>query len=719
MQISTLTFNNYKQHRKVCFELRPGVNGIVGSNGSGKSNLIRGIQFLLTGTFPRSSGSDGTVAMARNITWGEETGQLACEFIHNGIKGTIERSLHTSRCRLTYGKDVKLTKSADVNEFINSMMGTSSKVIGNYVFTHQNATSAVLNAKSTDRAAMFSVLFGTERCEKHREMLSAELNSQAPSNLSFSASMLRDTVGQTNARLKEIVAGQAAIVARMQQVDEPTERARLISAKANADTFYHPNTGHAATQQMLLQLQTQLTQYQGSLDTLVATQHAQRQQVETHEKDLVHHQVMVKQAYQASQVRMRRTALTGRISELVQTAKNLENNPPASLPNTDEQVATYQQQLEAVRSEMDGLQHLTRNLSGGSGRCPTCGTYHVTDAQGQLKALNVILEDAKKRIAEIEPWTIQTKQWIKAQETLKRQTEQEHLQWNQRRQQVTMSLEAAQSNLNDLPDVPAVDDQVSQTFIRNHLQAKEQLAETTKQVDATTQHLNYLRTQHEHQTQRLSQLMAIQLVDYSETEKRLKEWDEQRGELMKLNGQKVELESSILKCQEQLAKLEQAEQKSEAVRRYRDVLSSVIGVFHRDNYPAAVARLHFKTINHAWNATLKLLGQPYQAQILQDLTVQLQFPEGVAEFFEASGGQQCCAAIAYLWAANQQFASGAGMMFLDEPTNGIDSDHMPMVADMLLHMQRAAINSNLQVVVVTHDERLMRGCTHVVQLSES
>ncbi len=716
MQIENVTFKNYRQHRNTTFQLQPGVNGVIGPNGSGKSNLIRGIQYLLTGSFPRSDGADGLVPAARNISWGADTGLLECTFVHNGIRGTIRRSLHTSSCRLTYG-DVVKTKAADVNAMINSMMGTSSRVIGNYVFTHQGATAGLLKAKSADRAAMFSVLFNTDRCERTRELLNAELSTHAPADLSFSSNLLRDSIGQTTARVNELSVQIRDLQAKMATINEPEERARLVTAKANHDTYNNPNTGYAATTRYVEKLTADLRAVQEQSTELDRQEAEQKTILAELETQVVHHRTLVSQATTAGQAKLKRDAVMLRVTELRRHLETLEASPPPTVSaDLDAAITSAQKTLDEVVADLTGYCRLVSNFSGGTNTCSTCGTHHITDATGKIRPVADVLAEAKSKIAQLDPWVKDTKNWIATQKASKQQAEKAARTWTETYQGVKTNLEAAQTHLADLPEIPTIDATASQRFIEQHREAQSKLHTATTAARTAHQTLVTVRTQLEQQSRWLEQLTQLPRVDYSVTEQRIKDWDNWRSSVLTLNGQFAELSKSLQNSTAQLQQLQEAETKSDTVRRYRDVLSTVIGAFHRDSYPAAVARLHFQVINYAWNAALTLLGQPYQAQILQDQTIQLQFPDGLADFYEASGGQQCCAAIAYLWAANQQFAAEAGMMFLDEPTYGIDADHIPMVADMMMNMQRAALSANLQVVIVTHDERLTRGCNYTVQL---
>ena len=47
MHISKVSLVNYRNFRRATVELKPGINTIIGENGSGKTNLFRAIRLLL------------------------------------------------------------------------------------------------------------------------------------------------------------------------------------------------------------------------------------------------------------------------------------------------------------------------------------------------------------------------------------------------------------------------------------------------------------------------------------------------------------------------------------------------------------------------------------------------------------------------------------------------------------------------------------------------
>jgi DNA repair exonuclease SbcCD ATPase subunit len=72
--------------------------------------------------------------------------------------------------------------------------------------------------------------------------------------------------------------------------------------------------------------------------------------------------------------------------------------------------------------------------------------------------------------------------------------------------------------------------------------------------------------------------------------------------------------------------------------------------------------------------------------------------------------------IAFRIAVYSMFAADLGFMVLDEPTNMLDGKRVDCVADMLERVGQYARNAQMQLIVVTHREELMRTFDHAVEL---
>ena len=104
---------------------------------------------------------------------------------------------------------------------------------------------------------------------------------------------------------------------------------------------------------------------------------------------------------------------------------------------------------------------------------------------------------------------------------------------------------------------------------------------------------------------------------------------------------------------------------------------------------------------------------PFSACIQSDGQLMFSFSGQMALPSQLSGGQLCCASLSFLLALKELFARDIGFIVLDEPTYGLDSDRLARVADVLTATNQLAVTANLQVIVVTHEEKLKVGFTSI------
>ena len=98
MKLQKLILHNFAQHRHKEIEFpASGVCVLQGHNGSGKSNLINALRFVIEGSVP------GALSKEHFLTWGEEEGYVELYFESNGTQGKLERALHKSSSKLKFG----------------------------------------------------------------------------------------------------------------------------------------------------------------------------------------------------------------------------------------------------------------------------------------------------------------------------------------------------------------------------------------------------------------------------------------------------------------------------------------------------------------------------------------------------------------------------------------------------------------------------------------
>ena len=221
-------------------------------------------------------------------------------------------------------------------------------------------------------------------------------------------------------------------------------------------------------------------------------------------------------------------------------------------------------------------------------------------------------------------------------------------------------------------------------------------------------------------TRLLSQLLPlldeVSKFNFKQTEEALAEWNATSNKAAVLLGHIGNLEKLLKKRNEQFLKVKEGEEKAERQLQLKQTIETVREVFHRDKLPAAITRTYFASINHVWNELLSQLEVPFSAHFTDNFDIILSFPTGNAVVDQASGGQQCCAALTFVLAVSRLFASQIGFIVLDEPTYGLDSDRIDRVTNLLHSLQGYAMNNSLQIICVTHEERLKTGFEHIITL---
>jgi exonuclease SbcC len=161
--IERLRLHNYKCHRDLDLKFGPGVTGIVGDNGSGKSSIISAIRFLFTGEVD-------TKDKQKSITLGETEGWVSGQFNLNGKVGTLERHLNSSTVKLRYD-DVPYNKAGEVKELWNRLLQIDSSIFNNVIIAAQGDIKLLFCGDSSIREKIFQKIFLVPPTDKLRSTI--------------------------------------------------------------------------------------------------------------------------------------------------------------------------------------------------------------------------------------------------------------------------------------------------------------------------------------------------------------------------------------------------------------------------------------------------------------------------------------------------------------------------------------------------------------------
>lgn len=136
MKISSLSMVNFRSHSATTVSAPSGLVAIVGSNGAGKSNVIRALEFLVTGAVHGASKED-------LLRWGASSGHVSGTIETDDAKVEIYRSVSSSTARLYVDGKEFAVGIRDVNAEMLRRFGVD-KDVAKFVFTGQGEIDGLL-----------------------------------------------------------------------------------------------------------------------------------------------------------------------------------------------------------------------------------------------------------------------------------------------------------------------------------------------------------------------------------------------------------------------------------------------------------------------------------------------------------------------------------------------------------------------------------------------
>ena len=164
MRLKKLKLENYRQHRKICIDFpHAGLFGLIGENGSGKSNILSAIRLLLVGSIDEP--------LSSCLQWGSREGRAELEILlEDGGIAKISRTF-TSSGEMFFmdldGEKFKLTSKA--YDRLHSRMNSSPDMLDKLVIATQGELGAFLFQTPAKRTEAFQRLFHSDSAERLRD----------------------------------------------------------------------------------------------------------------------------------------------------------------------------------------------------------------------------------------------------------------------------------------------------------------------------------------------------------------------------------------------------------------------------------------------------------------------------------------------------------------------------------------------------------------------
>src|SRR2546421_11494748 len=172
MQLLRLRLVNFRQHADTELEFGPGITGIIGPNGSGKTSILEAIAWALYGVQAVRGDKDSIRRLGATCRAG---GAVHLEFRLGAREYRVKRGLSTAV--LQQDGQVIANSLKAVTDKLERTLGMTHEEFFNTYFTGQKELAVMAGLGKTERAAFLSRVLGYERLREAQEQGRAVRNA--------------------------------------------------------------------------------------------------------------------------------------------------------------------------------------------------------------------------------------------------------------------------------------------------------------------------------------------------------------------------------------------------------------------------------------------------------------------------------------------------------------------------------------------------------------
>jgi DNA repair exonuclease SbcCD ATPase subunit len=700
MQLIEAELVNVCQHRNITAQFRP-FTAVVGPNGSGKSNLVRAVYAALTGDFSRFRGVKAETVC--QLAGPEDKSHIRVRAAVGSTEVTVVRKLRPSAHQLVVGGEV-LRGEASVNDRLERWFGLPLRVVGDYLFVDQGQLVAIIDATHSKHAQSVQRLFRLDRAETAWQAAGDRLTSLVVPVPDVDVPSLGERISQNSSRLLE-----AERLLKYLPPADALDDDRLSRRLADCDRALALDAEYKKLADEQVTLKEHMSQARSLFQEVDDDLASLTESADPIEAARV--QASMSAWSQIDQFVARRKRLDEQLVVLQCQADVPPDAPGRGFTDLDDKA------LAELNAECQRLSQFLKTFDSNTGQaeCPTCGTEtsalqdrHAEYADRYTAALRQcdFLEGVKKRFYDYE----------------RRQRDYDAA--CSKRDAQIVSLKRQMQDIDDqVPEAPG--------------DSLDELLTKRKQLTEAATLLTQLRLEHQQAQKEVTRLETT----LSESEKRLTSIvlarrsipkdlgppEVARRELMAAQGlrdKRAILNAEISALSRSLADDRAAMEKASVVLGqagkvvvWKQRLEKVRGALHRDALPKLVAQSYLEQLEESVNEHLQDLGVDFRVRVGDNLSFRAVFPDGRDVPAEVlSGGEKVVFAVAWRLAVNAAFATDVGILCLDEPTDGLDSDRLGCLRRALERLRDLSGSGGLQCVIVTHERSLLPVFDHVIEL---
>lgn len=704
MKLKKLILKNFCQHefREVDFSL--GLTGLIGANGSGKSNIIKGLVYAITGTLP-----DNLDAYIRKGSTEGSSVELTFESETTGVDYYIRRGLSPRRVEFyPIGKEEAIIrKSKEVDAFLTDELGIDFNIVKNILAVGQEDFVSFFNLTDSERSATLQRLFGFNILKSGREdirqlLQSTAATSDAAATLKSMAALLETE--RANIKPYSKVGVTEDLRKKKNSCNEERER-----INADLECF-----------KMADYIRSQETEVRARLD----------------EAEVVLSKM--ERPASAADLENKKTACDNNINNLIFSERDVLNKIDTFIKYRDARANAYNSllpiqglepenpaYLEECRAKCIAIRTDIQKMTAcaATGVCPTCGQKY-DNVQEHLDTSLAELAELEKETARV--YAIH----LKYQESRDR--------FNEAKYEMTS---CKQDWIRD-PDPEGLEIPLPDMLPELHASkeaAEKERNEVEAQREALGAEIEVLRrkgleyqdaiTRRDMEAAALKRLEAApkpipqQFKRKEDAVTALKYVDERRAALdteweQALMRDSIQLR--IFDMESRIKELKTILEKDVERAAFRKNVEDAYAMLSPDEFPKQVLIGMLNILSSNINSYLSLFNADFSV-VIQDNSTELvcDFGDGIPMVASRlSGGQKVVLAISWRLALHNTFSSeeSCGFLTLDEPTTFLDSANIDNLAAVMRQVRQTASDTNLQVIVITHEKELEALFDNVVLL---
>lgn len=712
MRLIKLELKNYCQHADLTVDFAGNLNGIVGANGSGKSNLLGAIYFALTNDNPNSGKKQENI---RSGTQDSEQAFVRLHFEHNSATGVVTRFLRAGvKSKLTLSGHSPIEGDTPVTNLIMDMLGVDVPTLRQLVIVSQDSLYGVLSETPAVRAKLYQRLFQVDRAEKLHSLLRDEV-------LKHQAGEADETVDYTQ-QLQQAEANLAEAAAAADSfyavADETAKRDLLIATEAKLRSERQQLQKVLQARQLLLTADSALADLQAEVQTAqtwLDAASAEYDQACSAWKAMhqLRDQYTKSQEQRKNRDRVQQEIATkeAELAAIVTPDVNKQFYVGYKLLSLDN-LADFKTKLSNLRHELASLNQLRVSLQDTvNGTCPLCKTP-AEQLQARVVELNAEIACKTEEEAQLDVGVTAYDAHVTAIQTAAAKTA---FLTN-----LLDNLRNSLSVLNSVADV-AFSEEAYATLSRQVGDLNNRVSQAKLNLK-TAEQRRYNKSVHNGGLRAISESMPADVTDemyaaaIADCESQLRDCNMylECAALTKNDYQLANFEYGRVKAAaDHAAAMRTARLQKRAVHEHFKQLAAI---YHHDAAPKDLTQQNLELCQTRLNTILAEFGAKFSSTVREDLSFDCIFPDKVQPAHRLSCGQRVVLALCLRIALVTTLLPEVGLLLLDEPTTFLDADTIKSFNSALEKLREFAVAANIQVVIVTHCTDLIPAFDGVIQL---